>query len=138
MNKLAGVAALAALAATAAAAQTPFPDLRGTWVGSSESIIAGQGTNHHPGASKGPRLNSVEFTLKVDKQDGRRVSGTIASARASEPIIGVLSRSGAIHFVDTDGFMHAALLAPDRLELCYLHNAGGARVASCTEMTKKP
>jgi hypothetical protein len=138
MQKFVGIVALAALAVTPVAAQAPFPDLRGTWTGTSESIVAGMGTNHHPGASKGPRLSSVEFTMKIDKQDGRRFSGTFASARASEPIIGVLSRTGAIFVADPDGYTHGTLLAPDRMELCYLQQAGGARVASCTEMTKKP
>jgi hypothetical protein len=30
------------------------------------------------------------------------------------------------------------MLAPNRMELCYMRQAPDARVASCTEMTKQP
>jgi hypothetical protein len=81
MPKTAWIVTLAALtAATAAVAQTP--DLRGTWKGESESIIMGPGNPHHAATpSPAPRLNSVPFTLTIDKQDGRRISGTFSSMR---------------------------------------------------------
>jgi hypothetical protein len=139
MQKSAWIVTIAMFIAVPAAAQTGFPDLRGTWKGDSESIVADAGNAHHPGAANsGTRLDSVTFTMKVDQQDGRRVSGTYSSQRATEPIIGVISRTGAIHFVDTDGYATGALLGPDRLEMCYLQIGPAARVASCTEMTRQP
>ena len=133
------IVALAVLAAVPAAAQTPFPDLRGTWKGESESIVADSGNSHHPGTPQsGPRLTSVPFTMTIDKQDGRRFSGTFASPRATESVIGVVSRSGTILMVDTDGYTVGTVLAPNRLEMCYLQIAPTGRVASCTEMTKQP
>ncbi len=56
----------------------------------------------------------------IDKQDGRRFSGTFSSPRGSEPVIGVVSRSGTIFIVDDDGYTIATMLAPNRVELCYL------------------
>ena len=85
-----------------------------------------------------PRLNSVAFTLTIDKQDGRRFSGTFSSARRSEKVIAVMSRSGAIYMVDDDGYNFATMLAPNRMELCYLKQSPAARIASCTELTKQP
>src|SRR5947208_16986114 len=79
MSKVAHLIAfamLAALPATSAAAQTAVPDLRGTWKGESESIVLGSGNPHHPPAQNEPQLRSVAFTLTIDKQDGRRFSGT--------------------------------------------------------------
>ena len=129
---------LATLAAMPALAQSPFADLRGIWKGESESIASGSGNTHHSKSSQSPRLTSVSFTLKIDKQDGRRFSGTFSSARSIEPIIGVISRNGTLYVVDTDGYTFGTVLAPNQLELCYLQLKSDARIASCTEMTKQP
>ena len=75
MSKLAIIVTLTGLiAANAALAQTAVPDLRGTWKGES------QGNPHHAAPpATAPRLSSVAFTLTIDKQDGRRFSGTFSS-----------------------------------------------------------
>jgi hypothetical protein len=140
MSKLTWIVALTALAAaTSAIAQTAIPDLRGTWKGQSETIIQGAGNTHHDATTTDePRLNSVAFTMTIDKQDGRRFSGTFSSARASEKVIAVVSRTGAIYMVDADGHDIGSMLAPNRMELCYLKQSPDSRIASCTELTKEP
>jgi hypothetical protein len=140
MSKLAWIVTLATLiAATSAVAETAIPDLRGTWKGNSETIILGTGSSHHDAsATAEPRLNSVAFTMTIDKQDGRRFSGTFSSARASEKVIAVVSRGGAIYMVDDDGHNIGTMLAPNRMELCYLKQSPASRIASCTELTKQP
>jgi hypothetical protein len=140
MSKLACIVTLAALTtATVAMAQSAIPDLRGTWKGESETIIQGTGNPHHAAPpSTTPRLNSVAFTLTIDKQDGRRFSGTFASARGNDPFVAVISRTGAIYVVDDDGYTIGTLLAPNRMEWCYMMLSPASRVASCTELTKQP
>ena len=139
MSKSAWIVALALLATLPAAAETAIPDLRGTWKGDSESIILGGGNPHHtPATPAEPQLRSVPFTLTVDKQDGRRFSGTFSSPRSSEKIIAVMSRSGTILLADDEGYTYGTMLAPNRMELCYLHVSAAARIASCTELTKQP
>jgi len=129
---------LAALTAAPAGAQSSFADLGGTWTGVSRSIVTGDANPRHPGSpDPGPRYSSVPFTLVVDKQDGRRFSGVFSSARFSKPLIGVISRSGSMLIVDDDGFGNGTLLAPDRLEFCYLQIAPPGRVASCTQLKKQ-
>jgi len=128
----------AMLAAMPALAQSPFTDLRGTWKGDSESIVSGSGNTHHPKSSQDSRLTSVAFTLTIDKQDGRRFSGKFSSARSTEPILGVIARNGTLYIVDTDGYTFGTVLAPNKLELCYLQIKSDARIASCTELTKQP
>ena len=83
MSRLAWIVLLATLtAAPAAAQQGAIPDLRGTWKGQSESIILGAGNPHHAAPpSTEPRLNSVAFTVTVDKQDGRVFSHVFLAAR---------------------------------------------------------
>jgi len=123
-----------------AAAQQAMPDLRGTWKGQSESVVrSGGGNTHHAvtGTAE-PRFTSVPFTMVIDKQDGRRFSGTFSSARSTETVIAVISRAGTIYMADDDGHVSGTLLAPNRMELCYLHLSAAARIASCTELTKQP
>ena len=140
MLKFLCIVALATLAAVPAAAQSAFPDLRGTWKGESESIVLGAEHPHHPATqSNAPELRSVSFALIIDKQDGRRFSGTFSSARRTAQVIGVVSRSGTILLVDSasEGHSNGTMLASNRLELCYLHASSATRVASCTELTKQ-
>jgi hypothetical protein len=139
MSKLACISILAVLVTVPATAETAIPDLRGTWTGESESIILGRGNPHHRAKpTTEPRLNSVAFTMTIDKQDGRRFSGTFSSARSSEKVIAVVSRSGAIYLVDDDGYSVGTMLAPNRMELCYMLQSPATRVASCVELTKRP
>ena len=131
-------AVLAALPAMPVASQTAIPDVRGTWKGESESLVLGGGNPHHPQTrTSEPELRSVPFTLTVDKQDGRRFSGTFSSPRSSEKVIAVISHNGTIFLADDEGYPHGTLLAPNRMELCYLHVSSAARVASCAELTKQ-
>jgi hypothetical protein len=139
MSKLAWIVTLAVLAAAPAAAQTAIPDLRGTWKGDSESIVLGSGNAHHTATqSSEPELRSISFTLTVDKQDGRRFSGTFSSARGSSKVIAVISRGGTIYLSDVEGITNGTMLAPNRMELCYLKQSPEARIASCVELTKQP
>jgi hypothetical protein len=48
-----------------------------------------------------------------------------------------MARSGTIFMVDDDGYNAGTLLAPNRMELCYLHLSSDSRIASCTELTKQ-
>jgi hypothetical protein len=134
------ILALAALiAANAAAAQTSVPDLRGTWKGESETVVVGAGNTHHPAtAAEEPELRSVAFTLTIDKQEGRRLSGIFSSPRGSYRVVAVVSRTGTIFLADVEGYSSATMLASDRMELCYLKHSWEARVASCTELIKQP
>jgi hypothetical protein len=40
--------------------------------------------------------------------------------------------------VDDDGYTVGTMLAPNRMELCYMMLSPKSRVASCTELTKQP
>jgi hypothetical protein len=138
MSKVHWIVVSAMLAALPAAAQTAIPDLRGNWKGESESIVLGAGNPHHsPTPADEPQLRSVSFSLTIDEQDGRRFSGSFSSARSTEKVIGVISRSGAIFVADDEGYTHGTMLAPNRMEWCYLHVSSAARIASCLELTKQ-
>src|SRR3954452_1181877 len=105
-----------------------------------KSVVFGAGAHPHHGSSPhegATRFTSKPFTITIDKQDGRRFSGTFSSERSTETVVGVVSRSGTIFMVDDDGHNVGTLLALNRLEMCYLHLSAASRVASCTEFTKQ-
>jgi hypothetical protein len=139
MSKPACAFALIALATVStAAAQSAVPDLRGTWKGESQSIVLGGGNAHHAVTSASePELRSVAFTLTIDKQDGRRFSGIFSSPRGGSKVVAVMSRGGTIFLADAEGFSNGTMLAPDRMELCYLKHGPDARIASCVELTRR-
>ncbi len=139
MRKLGWIVTLAALAALCApaAADTAIPEMRGTWKGDSLSVVMGGGPHHPDAKPDEPRFTSVPFTLVVDKQDGRRFFGTFSSAQHSETVIAVVSRAGTIFMADDDGYNAGTMLAPDRMELCYLQSSSAKRIASCTEVTRQ-
>ena len=70
-------------------------------------------------------VTTVPFTLTIDKQNGRRFSGTFSSPRGTDPLIAVVSRNGTILAVDDDGYTLGTILSQ------------AVRVASCTELTKQ-
>ncbi len=139
-SKLSLIIAFCAFASAAVAAEVAPPDVRGTGKGNSETIVLGTGNLHHAATAKKaePEFRSVPFTMVIDKQDGRRFSGTFASPRKSEKVLAVISRTGAIHMVTDDvGYTLGTILAPDRMELCYMHVSSASHISSCTEMTKQ-
>ena len=138
MRNVAWIVTLAAaLAAAPAAADTQMPEMRGTWKGDSHSVVLGGGPHHPDTKSDEPRFTSVPFTLVVDKQDGRRFFGTFSSTQHSETVVAVVSRAGSIFMADDDGYSAGTMLAPDRMEICYLHSSPATRIASCTELVRQ-
>jgi hypothetical protein len=133
----AALAAAPVALCAAVAADAQMPELRGTWKGDSHSVVLGGGP-HHPDTKSGePRFTSVPFTLVVDKQDGRRFFGTFSSTQHSETVVAVVSRAGSIFMADDDGYSVGTMLAPDRMEICYLHSSSATRIASCTELVRQ-
>jgi hypothetical protein len=140
-SKLSLIIAFCAFTSAAMAAEVTPPDVRGTWKGNSETIVLGSGNLHHTATATkaAPEMRSVPFTMVIDKQDGRRFSGTFASPRKSEKVLAVISRTGTIYMVTDDvGYTAGTMLAPDRMELCYMHVSSASHISSCTEMTKQP
>jgi hypothetical protein len=131
-------------AATAARAQDAIPDLKGTWTGKGKSIVFGANP-HHPGtqtAADAPRVREIEAIYTVEGQDGRLAWGRSASAVADtkEPFAWAMaSDNKSIVGADMDGYFRITLLAPDRMEKCYVHNGTSPThsiVAACYLMDR--
>ena len=136
--------AVVGAAATAASAQDAIPDLKGTWTGKGKSVV--YGTNlYHPGSQTPgdpPRVRDIEATHVVEGQDGRlawgRSSTTVANTQ--EPFAwAIASDNKSIIGSDMDGYFHITLVAPDRMEKCYVHNGTSPThsvVATCYMMDR--
>jgi hypothetical protein len=132
-------------AVTAAAfAQDAIPDLKGTWTGKGKSIVFGTHP-HHPGTQTSgdpPRVRDIEATHTVEGQDGRVAWGRSSSAVADtkEPFAWAISSDNkSIVGADMDGYFRITLLAPDRMEKCYVHNGTSPTrsvVAACYVMER--
>ena len=115
-----------------AAAQDPtqLPDLKGRWVGTNEAIVQGTPLHHGSGANQ-PRLNTLEFIITIEGQDGRRFWGTAASQRDREPILGVIGFDGkTLVAQDTDGMLQGTLVDRDTMELTYHYTGSSVVVAA--------
>ena len=59
--------------------------------------------------------------------------------QAMPAIIERLRALGLVIFVvDDDGYTVGTVLAPNRMEWCYMHLSQATRLVSCTELTKQP
>lgn len=110
-----------------------WPDLLGTWKGTSRAVVLGEG-GHYQGDVSGAKFLQAELTIEwTDQKDGRYV-GTISSAMQTEPKLGILSADGTSFFtVDTDGSSDGRLIDNDHFELCYQQTSATdpQMVASC-------
>jgi hypothetical protein len=123
-----------------AAEHTPA-DIRGTWVGLTNSAVYGSG-QHHPGGKESEvRFRRIEVTFTIDKQEGRNFAGTLSSPAHSEPVVGAFAsdlKSGVM--ADPDGSYTFKLKRKDRMDVCYTGSGGDnntAKVAACYEVRKK-
>jgi hypothetical protein len=151
MRRLIGRLVLAVLMVSAAAiivhvvrAQNGIPELKGTWTGKGNAIVFGNNA-HHPGSQTStdpPRVHEIEAKYVIDGQDGHLVWGHSSSAAANtqEPLAWAIAGDNkTIYGADADGYYHIALIAPDRMEKCYMQNGNGpshAIVAACYTMDR--
>jgi hypothetical protein len=131
-KSLTALALTLAVTAGIAGAQSAVPvDLRGTWTGTSESIVRGHPPHHAAAGNMEPRLDNVPFTFTIVGQDGRRFWGTVSSPIAKEPITGVIGYDGkTIVSEDSDGLTQGTIIDPDTIELIYAHIGKSTVVAA--------
>lgn len=106
-----------------------IPNLVGVWKGTSDSVA--MGALGHAGAAAAPTFLHVEWTLTIEKQEGRAFYGTKASSRAKEAVVGVVD-GGQVSMADDDGTYVGKLTSPNRLAVRYLEAGKTSKVASST------
>lgn len=106
------------------ATETAIPDMKGKWVGTSESIVTGMSKHHEPQSGDDPLLDNVDFTYVVEGQDGHRFWGTLTSPNFEEDMAGVVSKDGkTIVARSSEGEVRGTFVDPDTIDLTY--SAGG-------------
>src|SRR5262245_66043542 len=107
-----------------AIAQEAIPDLRGTWIGKSKAVVFGH-NQYHPGGQKPgdpPRIREVEFTIRIDGQDGRVLWGEAwasANPEAKDTLALAIAADGkTIIGADNDGAHYMTIVDPDHIERC--------------------
>ena len=128
---------LSAMLMTAIAAPAlaqDWPDLVGTWKGTTRAVVANAG-GHYAGT-----FATAELTIEWTAADNGRYIGTISSPQHTERVLAVASSDGqSIFTVDTDGLTIGRLIDQDRFELCYLQSSSGdtQMAASCVEFERQ-
>lgn len=112
-------------------------DLKGRWIGTSESIVRGQAQHHARARGKEMTLDNVEFTFTITGQDRRRFWGTVSSGRGQEPIMGVIGLDGkTIVAQDDDGLIQGTLVDANTIDLIYSHT-GQSTVVAATRINRQ-
>ncbi|MEM1154612.1 MAG: hypothetical protein AAGI44_10745 [Pseudomonadota bacterium] len=107
----------------------------------SEAIVTGA-TNHYPTETEEEqfqqRLKTMPITITIDQQSDRRYAGTIASAMASEQIVGVMASDGRLLWVDEDGYVQGQLSDTNTMDICYLLVKPDVQLAACSTLQREP
>lgn len=106
-------------------ASATAPNMKGTWVGTSQSIVKGTTKHHAPATGSQPLLDEVQFTYVIDGQDGNRFWGVLSSPMGDETMTGVVGLDGKRVVARTsEGVIDGVLTDADTIQLIY--SAGGA------------
>ena len=125
--------------ATGASAQSPMPDLKGVWTGQVSYVRRGKSEHREPPSEPDATFGGpYEFTITIERQDGSRLAGTWSSARATDPLLGVIRPDGRrIHMVDDDGTFTIELHGSDEMEVCRTEVTPESMSALCGTLRRK-
>lgn len=111
------------------------PDVTGVWKGTSDSVAMGK--LGHADATDAPKFLHADWTLTIDKQDGRAFYGSKASARAKETVVGVIDGTLKLYMADDDGIYIGKLTGKNTMIIKYLEAGKDSKVASITHYCRE-
>lgn len=114
--------------------QKEVPEVTGVWKGTSDTVAVGRLGHTIP--SNTPKFLHMDWTLTIDKQEGPNFSGTKASAKAKESVVGVLD-GHKIYMVDNDGTYIGKVTGKNTMIVKYLEAGRDSRVASITHYRRE-
>lgn len=117
----------------------------GTWTGKSNTAVFGEARHHGAHEGSDPRNDvrfvSVDFTLVIEKEQGRNFAGYVMSKADKVPVAGAFNAdmvNGV--YVSMDGSATFSRTEENRLESCYTHVPSGSHnsnVAACIEYVRQ-
>jgi hypothetical protein len=132
------VAIVASILFAGAASAQDYPDLKGTWAGTADVVSA------RPDASSvlgdgAPEVKFAEVPVEVviDRQEGRRFTGTVNGKGWSKLFIGVFATDDTILWAEHNGTVQARLVGGDTLDYCYLEADDLRQMAACAQLKRK-
>ena len=131
---------LASLLFALPATAQDWPDLLGTWTGTSRTVVTGAGGHFSGADATEAQFHEVELTIEWTEQNAGRYVGSITSAAHTERKLGVASSDGtSLYTVDHDGHSAGRIIDADHFELCYMQTsiADPQMVASCVEFGRQ-
>ena len=130
-----GIIAALLAPATVASARTDVPDLKGSWSSTAEIVPL---LAEHVDPTAKPSFLTLPFTITIEQQEGRGFVGSLASARASDPLIGRIRPDGRrLHMADNDGTLTGELLGPDEMEVCRTEVTPHSMNVYCATLTRR-
>jgi hypothetical protein len=123
-------------------AQASTTDMIGTWKGiSNVTVVGGESDHFNTEHDSGATFIKAEFTIVIDKAEGQNFAGSVRSVAHEEPLVGAFRenmRTGVM--ADYDGIYEFEILAPGRMEACYVHPISFTdkhTVAACGVLVKQ-
>jgi hypothetical protein len=119
-------------------ADSALTDLKGHWIGTSESIVRGSPMHHAAQSGDTPLLDNVQFDYNFVGQDGRRFWGTVTGKGTAEPIMGVIAYDGkTIVAQDSDGMLQGKIVDADTIEAVYSHTNAKSTVVAANRIKRQ-
>lgn len=115
--------------------------LVGTWKGVSHTAVSGNANHHEKAGHSDVRFVRTEFTLVIEKDNGRNFAGYLNSQTHREQVIGAFSAdlvNGV--YVDLDGTAVIRRISNDLMQACYTHTVAtskGTGVAACLDFERQ-
>ena len=126
----------AAAIATAPAFADDWPDLSGTWTGTSRAVVIGGGDHYERVDGSEARFVSADLTIEWQRQDEGRYVGTISSGGHVEPKLAVVaSDRRTLRLADANGTSVGTIIDENTLEMCYAQV--NPSMASCVIFTRQ-
>jgi len=117
------------------------PDLTGKWTGAFTGGVRFGGGDLAPGDETPTFVHAEgrpEYTLTIEKQEGRGLMGTWGSVDGSETIQGVVRLDNTeLLFVDEDSYFHGRLISATEMEFCNQTLAINERFSFCFLLRKQ-
>jgi len=126
--------------AAGAAAETKYPDLRGTWTGQADAVFVGPSGEARVGENddKQPAtFGSSQLTMIIEKQKDRRFAGIVTVDKWSKPIVGAVFIDGRIRWAEPGGVVEAELTGRNTLETCYLRGQEFSQMVACATLKRE-